>query len=143
MFLDISYLKLSTSLYPPLLLAPPRIIVGYFAQSAMDLEVDEVFMVGQCKLTSFIVGESHAIVCPFMGIEQPTAQWYRGNTIFNTSDPRITIRQSTDAVDSSISVSTLFIVNLMSTDIGNYECRVSNSVVGQEVSEYVFFIEVG
>ena len=135
--------NLSLSLYSSLHLAAPEIILDYRAQSAIDLGVDEVFVVGFTGMASFVVGESRALVCPYRGIEEPTAQWFQNDIIVDDSDPRINITQSTDAVDPSIFVSTLIIVNMTSADIGNYECQVSNNVVGRGISAGVSFIEVG
>ena len=88
-----------------------------------------VVVVGQTTQISFSMGDSLALVSAFTGIDQPHAQWYFGNSIIvNGSDPRINIFTTADPNDPSITVSTLIITNLASTDAGIYESRASNNV---------------
>ena len=131
------------SLFPSSLLDPPRINITYIAQTAADLGVNQVFVVGHTAMTTFTVGQSVAFVCPFTGILQPTAQWFFNAIDVDDSGPRINITQSTDRDNPSIYVSTLTIANLMASDLGSYQCRVSNNIIGREVSEGVVLGQVG
>ena len=113
----------------PFSLDPPQIITTYIAQSAADLMVTVVAVVGQTAQINFDVGDSLALVSAFTGIDRPHAQWYFGNSIIvNGSDPRISIFTTEDPNDPSITVSTLIITNLASADAGIYESRASNNV---------------
>lgn len=131
----------SLSLFP---LDPPLINTTYQAQSAMDLGVTSVGVAGQNATVEFIMGQSVALVCAFTGIEQATAQWsLDGIVVMPMSDPDITISATTDPNDPDVTVSTLIITNLMSTDEGNYECTASNDVLNAEDTANVFVAEEG
>ena len=125
--------KLTTNAYNSVLLSafsdPPQIVTTYQAQSAVDLKVTTVAVVGQTDQVNFIVSGSVALVSAFTGIDQPDAQWYFGNDIIvNGSDPRISILTTADPSDPLVTVSTLIITDLTSADAGIYESRASNNV---------------
>ena len=105
--------------------------------------MDQVFVVGHIGAVSFSLGESIALVSAFTGISQPTAQWYLNGLVVDDSDPRITITETIDQNDPSVYVSTLTIMSLIVSDGGNYESRVSNNVIGGEVSENVTLVPLG
>ena len=108
---------------------PPQIVTTYEALSAVDLKVTVVAVVGQTAQVNFTAGDSLALVSAFTGIDRPHGQWYFGSDIIvNGSDSRISIFTTADPNDPLVTVSTLIITNLMSTDAGTFESRASNNV---------------
>ena len=89
-----------------------------------------------------IEGDSIAILCPFTGIMLPTVEWSHNGSAVNVSNPHITITQRTDQNDTSVQVSILTIMNVMSSDNGNYGCTASNHVSKAKVSATVSVVVV-